>query len=279
MNAHPLADLMPSMSGSDFERLREDIRLHGLNEPIWIFEGQVIDGRHRHRACAGLGIDCPTREFTGDDPHAFVVSQNIHRRHLTGKQRMALIAELLKAKPERSDRQVAEAIGVSNSTVSNVRKEMESSGDVCESHASIDTLGRRQPRDRGKQEPNPPARDWGMRGIPQSEVVTEIKRLLAAGHNAPQISAIVLRDVRHIRLLMNKHGMASPQTKQVGRSSNRIVRETVNAIVATGHGIKLVRRGDISVDREEAQDLLAELLESLKPINALIRILKEVVNG
>ena len=54
----------------------------------------------------------------------------------------------MKATPEKSDRQIAEALGVSNPTVSATRKQMEQSGDVLKINTSTDTLGRTQPRNR-----------------------------------------------------------------------------------------------------------------------------------
>ncbi len=52
----------------------------------------LIDGRNRRAACEIAGVDPTTRLLDGEhDPKAFVISANIHRRHMTkGQQAMAV---------------------------------------------------------------------------------------------------------------------------------------------------------------------------------------------
>jgi hypothetical protein len=91
---HPLADAFPLMEGLDFDQLVADIDANGQNHPVVRFEGKILDGRNRYRACQRLGIKVKIEEFEGPDPVAFVVSENIARRHLTTAQR-AIVAEKL----------------------------------------------------------------------------------------------------------------------------------------------------------------------------------------
>lgn len=79
------------MSDMEIDALAEDIKKHGQREPGLIFEGQVLDGWHRYLACAKLGGNFRSEDFTGDDPVAFVLSKNLHRRHLTASQRASAI--------------------------------------------------------------------------------------------------------------------------------------------------------------------------------------------
>jgi hypothetical protein len=84
---HPLADIFPLLEGAEFDGVVADVRAHGVREPIWIYEEQVLDGRNRYRAAAVVGVRCPTRFYQGDDPVGFVVSMNLKRRHLSESQR------------------------------------------------------------------------------------------------------------------------------------------------------------------------------------------------
>lgn len=94
MNFHPLANIFPLLEGQPFAELVADIRLHGVREPVWLYEGQVLDGRNRWRAANEAGRDCPMREYEGDTAAAFVISLNLHRRHLTESQRGMVAARL-----------------------------------------------------------------------------------------------------------------------------------------------------------------------------------------
>ncbi len=91
---HPLADIFPLIDGAEFVALRDDIAAHGVREPVILFEGAILDGRNRYRAALAAGVDCPMTEYRGDDAAAFVVSLNIHRRHLTESQRAMAAAKL-----------------------------------------------------------------------------------------------------------------------------------------------------------------------------------------
>src|SRR5215470_4823119 len=50
LRAHPIAELVPSMTPDQYGALVYDIREHGLRTPIVMYEGKVLDGRHRLRA-------------------------------------------------------------------------------------------------------------------------------------------------------------------------------------------------------------------------------------
>jgi DNA modification methylase len=84
------------MLEDEFQALKEDIKKHGLIERIVTLDGQILDGRHRFRACTELGINPSFELFHGKDPIAFVVSKNQHRRHLTSSQKAVIGASILK---------------------------------------------------------------------------------------------------------------------------------------------------------------------------------------
>jgi ParB-like nuclease domain len=91
---HPLANLFPEMEQDEYGRLVEDIKANGQLEPIWLYEGQILDGRHRYLACQDAKLEPITRVYEGDDPTSFVLSLNLHRRHLTESQRSIIASKL-----------------------------------------------------------------------------------------------------------------------------------------------------------------------------------------
>lgn len=57
MKIHPIASLVPDFTKEEYEALVGDIKQNGQIDPIMTYEGQIIDGRHRFKACQELGIE------------------------------------------------------------------------------------------------------------------------------------------------------------------------------------------------------------------------------
>ena len=68
--------------------------------------------------------------FDDSTIYASVVSLNLHRRHLTAEQKRELIAKLLKAKPEQSNRTIAKQVKADHKTVAASRLKLESTGEL-----------------------------------------------------------------------------------------------------------------------------------------------------
>ena len=83
---HDAANIFPLVSGDEFNELVDDIRKHGLREPIKLLDGKVLDGRNRYRACLLIPDAAKYETVQTDDPVAYVVSLNKHRRQLTPSQ-------------------------------------------------------------------------------------------------------------------------------------------------------------------------------------------------
>ena len=92
---HQVADCLPELLPAEYEALKADIEARGLQQPIVLQSGLLIDGRHRAKACAELGIEAETIELAeGEDVVAYVVSANVMRRHLSAAQRALVAARL-----------------------------------------------------------------------------------------------------------------------------------------------------------------------------------------
>ena len=127
----------------------------------------MLDGRNRLDAMELVGI--PTVNKKGElllclvdqgclvmdiDPWTFVISANAHRRHLTDEQKREIIAAVLKAQPEKSDRAIAAELGVGRMKVNRARKATVT-GVTVDKRIGLDGKARKQPAkkdlfDRGK---------------------------------------------------------------------------------------------------------------------------------
>jgi hypothetical protein len=101
MKPHPIALAFPPMSEAEYEALKADIKANGLHNPVAVYEGMILDGRHRDKACRELGLgECHGRDYTEElsahdgDAIAFAISANVHRRHLSKSQRAMIAANL-----------------------------------------------------------------------------------------------------------------------------------------------------------------------------------------
>jgi len=101
MKFHPLANVFPLMSDGEIKELAADIEAHGQREPIYVFEGQILDGRNRFNACKMAKRQPSFEPWEGDDPVAFVVSMNVRRRQLNESQRAIVAAKLAVLKQGR----------------------------------------------------------------------------------------------------------------------------------------------------------------------------------
>ena len=100
---HPVASLFPMIDDDALNALAEDIKKNGQREPIivayldeaMIDEPVVIDGRNRHAACRLAGVEpefkfvmsLNDRELSPQVIADWIISHNLHRRHLTTSQK------------------------------------------------------------------------------------------------------------------------------------------------------------------------------------------------
>jgi chemotaxis protein histidine kinase CheA len=91
---HPLSEILPLMSDEEIAELATDIQQNTQRAPITLYEGKILDGRNRYRACRLANVEPKVRHFTSGDALAFIVSANVFRRHLTTSQRALVAAKL-----------------------------------------------------------------------------------------------------------------------------------------------------------------------------------------
>lgn len=95
MEAHKYASIFPMIEGVAFEELKKDIMENGLQQTIITYNGKILDGRNRYKACKELGIEPNFEEYKGDKPLEFVISLNLKRRHLNEGQKAVISLDIL----------------------------------------------------------------------------------------------------------------------------------------------------------------------------------------
>lgn len=203
---HPLSAAWPAMSDSDFQALQDSIMNIGVQMPIVIFEGQVIDGWNRYRAATALGMDCPSIPFDESiDPVEFVKAMNDARRHITGSQRAIAIVALHAWRPvgkpkanvevtsTLSQQAMADEAGVSKKTIQHAQAAQKAglsdkvkSGEMTVEQAANVAKGKpAKPAPKPKPEPAAPAAE----AEPEAEAPPEYTELDAAHDQISELQA------------------------------------------------------------------------------------------
>ena len=94
LKPHRYSEVFPTIDGHEFDELVESIKKHGQLHPLVMYQGKVLDGRNRLRACDALGIKPKTVDYKGTDPIGHILSLNLNRRHLNASQRAMIVADI-----------------------------------------------------------------------------------------------------------------------------------------------------------------------------------------
>lgn len=124
------ADALPRMDDDAFDRLVTSIEKDGYDdaEPIVVTpDGEIVDGHHRYRACVEADAAVSPAIVEKDDATLeYAIRKNLSRRdHSSGQKRAVVVSYLTSEQHDEtmSQRDIADALGVSIGTVSNAMKE------------------------------------------------------------------------------------------------------------------------------------------------------------
>lgn len=95
---HPFSELTDFGAGIDIESLAGHMQKHGYDatEPIYLYEGKILDGRHKHDAAQKAEVEPVFKEFVGTESEALAfVEKKAHRQHLDTSQRAMLAATVV----------------------------------------------------------------------------------------------------------------------------------------------------------------------------------------
>ena len=155
---HPACEIIPAYEDSRLISLGREIKQTGgckipiivLAQPDGTFV--LLDGRSRLDSMCHVGIKFVIKVIDGhlviDAPgyvipalieivpdesfnaYAFVLSTNLHRRHLRNEQKRDIIKAVICAQPNLSDRAIARMAGVDNKTVAKLRLELKANEEI-----------------------------------------------------------------------------------------------------------------------------------------------------
>jgi ParB-like chromosome segregation protein Spo0J len=136
------------MDPASLKELAEDIKVNGLREPIVLYEGKMLDGRNRLKACQMAGVKPVFREVSSDEIDGstllYVISKNLRRRHLTESQRAAVATDMEPLlKEEAKKRKAATQFHSRSVPIDADRKTKDLPGRSAEIAARVMNVGRR----------------------------------------------------------------------------------------------------------------------------------------
>jgi hypothetical protein len=301
---HPAASLFPLLEGDDYQQLKDDIEKHGLLEPIWLCDGQILDGRNRFRACEELGIKPEFRSYEGDSPIEYVWSLNGVRRHLSKSQRAAIAVEMLphleteaKARsaanlkhgdktPDATEtlhrgRSVAiagEKVGVGSTLISRAKQVKEADPKLFEKVKSGEVQVEPALRQikTGKPAPQKP------KSLPTEQRAKQIRDLAKQGNRAEQIASELGLSAERVRQLARDHNikLADAQLGKTRRiKARRVIEQTVSGLAGYAMGLQTINGEITDIVPSDAAEWVASLSESLPPLQKLKRKLQGIANG
>lgn len=281
LKQHPLSAAFPAMGAEDFAALVEDIRINGQREPVIVFESMVLDGWHRYSACVQLGIKAQRFTFESDkDPVAFVLSQNLHRRHLTGSQRAAAVVACTEwapasrpkkgepGSPFSTNEALAKAANVSDRTIKDAKAahraglgEAVKEGALTAKEAANVARGKTAPSPEAKQAPTPPpasaTADDAFDGFDPIAELESTQKLLEAAEK--RIESLTADDI------------AAELNKQVG------IRQGIEARLS----LEMKKVGELQKELDSYGKWYAELRKAsgLEKRSEITKLVREAANN
>ena len=244
---HPLSAAFPAMAAEDFQGLKDSIENIGVQNPITIFEGMVVDGWNRYKAANELGMDCPSKELDAwIDPVAFVRAQNKDRRHLPLSAWALIEVSLREWKPshrpdkgelssplQASNQEMADAVGVTKRTIQQAK--------AVQSNATPEVIA---------------AVKSGEIGLPKAAAIAKLPK-------EEQAAAIHKPAPKPAPAVVEPEIEAPPEYTELDAAHDQISELQAELVVA--------RMGDIpEEEKQQAAGLIAELHAEIKTLNATL---------
>lgn len=279
---HPAAELFPLIQGADFATFMADIAANGQMEPIVIDrDGRVIDGRNRLRACEQLGLTPKTTVYDGTDVVQYVVSHNLHRRHLTDSQRAMIAARLAARGPGQrrnpggqlpdtrelppSAAEASALLGVSRAAVETAKRVVRNGTESLQSAAAD-----------GQVPVSTAARVADLPPDDQDEYVAKVQAGADPVKTAPP-------DEKQKRYKAKARASSPPPQRPTVYGTRRKHAAQLDALIIAIDGATSAFDGinalDASVNEEEATRLTGDLSKQIRSLNRINSLIKELTQS
>lgn len=98
---HPAIKLFPEMNDEQFQWLKQSIKRYGLRQRIVLWEGQIVDGRARLKACIETSVSPAFMELHElQDPYEYAIDANLNRRHFSEVEAAAVVENIADAQKQ-----------------------------------------------------------------------------------------------------------------------------------------------------------------------------------
>jgi hypothetical protein len=144
----PVVAAVPQTPTAGSAILAHLIERYGIRLPILTDQsGTVVDGKKRKPIADRLGIACPTlvQEFASEEERDQVAAALNLARYLDPMPKRELIRAFLLLRPTLNNKELADAIGVSQNTVADERKELEATFQIEKSETFLGRDGKHRP--------------------------------------------------------------------------------------------------------------------------------------
>ncbi|MFF5423734.1 MULTISPECIES: plasmid replication/partition related protein [unclassified Streptomyces] len=124
--------MFPMLGQDELLDLAESIKTEGQHKDIVLdADGVLLDGRNRLAACEIAGVEPRFTTYTGSNPTAMILSNNVSRRHIS-KGQQAMITAMACSVSGHSLRDLAKIHGLSRSRLSAANVVLKHSLDLAE---------------------------------------------------------------------------------------------------------------------------------------------------
>src|SRR5690348_12213735 len=114
LTLHPACWLVPEMRNDEWAAFLADVSRRGIQDPLVVQGGLILDGRHRWKAAQAAELEtvpCRIVEFSDEEQKQYAIAAALHRRQLSDDQRAVMAAKYRETLVDQSKTERASIAG------------------------------------------------------------------------------------------------------------------------------------------------------------------------